>query len=66
MGQNVEALVPERHIPEHQKERTSYQEQPEVRLMGLGRDLSGRRKDGSEFPVEIGVTRWARKGDRLY
>jgi PAS domain S-box-containing protein len=55
VGKNVEALVPERHIPEHQKERTSYQAKPEVRLMGLGRDLSGRRKDGSEFPVEIGL-----------
>ena len=62
VGQNVEALVPERHIPEHQKERTSYQEQPEVRLMGFGRDLSGRRKDGSEFPVEIGLNPVGQEG----
>jgi PAS domain S-box-containing protein len=55
VGRDVEALVPERHIPDHHKVRTSYQEKPEVRLMGLGRDLSGRRKDGSEFPVEIGL-----------
>ena len=55
VGKDVEALVPEQHIPEHQKLRTSYQAKPEVRLMGLGRDLNGRRKDGSEFPVEIGL-----------
>ena len=54
VGKNVEALVPERHVPDHRKVRASYQEKPEVRL-GLGRDLSGRHKDGSEFPVEIGL-----------
>jgi PAS domain S-box-containing protein len=55
LGKDVEALVPERYVPDHQKERASYQEKPETRSMGLGRDLSGRRKDGSEFPVEIGL-----------
>jgi two-component sensor histidine kinase len=35
--------------------RAAYQKAPEVRMMGLGRDLSARRKDGSEFPVEIGL-----------
>lgn len=62
MGKDVEALVPERHIPEHQKLRISYLEKPEVRLMGLGRDLSGRRKDGSEFPVEIGLNPVGQEG----
>ena len=55
IGKQVEALVPNQHVPEHQKIRAKYQEKPEVRMMGLGRDLSGRRKDGSEFPVEIGL-----------
>ena len=55
VGRDVEVLVPERQIGAHRKERGAYQEKPEVRLMGLGRDLSGRRKDGSEFPVEIGL-----------
>jgi len=62
VGKDVEALVPEQHIPEHRKVRASYQEKPEVRLMGLGRDLSGRRKDGSEFPVEIGLNPVGRDG----
>ena len=62
VGKDVEALVPERHILEHQKVRTSYQAKPEVRLMGLGRDLNGRRKDGSEFPVEIGLNPVGREG----
>ena len=62
VGKDVEALVPEQHITEHRKVRASYQEEPEVRLMGLGRDLSGRRKDGSEFPVEIGLNPVGRDG----
>jgi PAS domain S-box-containing protein len=62
VGKDVEALVPEQHVAEHRKVRASYQEKPEVRLMGLGRDLSGRRKDGSEFAVEIGLNPVGRDG----
>ena len=62
LGKDVEALVPEQHVPIHRKVRASYQEKPEVRLMGLGRDLSGRRKDGSEFFVEIGLNPVGRGG----
>jgi PAS domain S-box-containing protein len=62
VGKKVEALVPEQHVSDHRKLRAAYQEKPEVRLMGLGRDLSGRRKDGSEFPVEIGLNPVGRDG----
>jgi len=62
VGKGVEALVPEQHVVAHRKERTEYQEKPEQRQMGIGRDLSGRRKDGSEFPVEIGLSPVGRNG----
>ena len=55
LGKDVEALVPDRNAPDHRKVRAAYEEKPEARPMGLGRDLSGRRKDGSEFPIEIGL-----------
>ena len=55
VGKDVETLVPEQHIAGHRRVRASYQKEPEVRSMGLGRDLSGQRKDGSAFPVEIGL-----------
>jgi PAS domain S-box-containing protein len=61
-GKRVELLVPERHANDHRHLRGAYQEEPEVRAMGLGRDLSGRRKDGSEFPVEIGLNPVGRDG----
>jgi PAS domain S-box-containing protein len=62
IGKGVEALVSEQHAAVHRKERVAYQEKPVVRLMGGGRDLNGRRKDGSEFPVEIGLNPVGRNG----
>ncbi len=54
LGQAVELLVPER-FRAHPEHRAGFFAHPEARAMGVGRDLSGRRKDGSEFPVEIGL-----------
>jgi PAS domain S-box-containing protein len=55
VGQPVERLLPERYRERHPADRASYFAAPVGRLMGAGRDLTGRRKDGSEFPVEIGL-----------
>ncbi len=55
LGQTVELLVPERFRTRHSDFRTNFFANSEVRPMGGGRDLYGRRKDGSEFPVEIGL-----------
>jgi PAS domain S-box-containing protein len=54
-GKNIEMLVPERHADGHRKLRAAYQQKPEARPMGEGRDLRGRRKDGTDLPVEIGL-----------
>ena len=55
MGQPVEALVPEPVRSGHAAEREQFMRDPSARRMGEGRDLHGRRKDGSVFPVEIGL-----------
>lgn len=61
IGSEVEILVPRTVAALHVGLRRGFQAAPETRPMGAGRDLCGRRKDGSEFPVEIGLTpmEWA-------
>ena len=49
----VETLIPERLRDKHRADRASYNAQPTVRTMGIGLELHGRRKDGTEFPVDI-------------
>ncbi|MGZ5802487.1 MAG: putative bifunctional diguanylate cyclase/phosphodiesterase, partial [Burkholderiaceae bacterium] len=53
IGQPVECLVPEHLRRIHQRHRAGYQENPHMRPMGTKLDLHGRRKDGSEFAVDI-------------
>jgi formate hydrogenlyase transcriptional activator len=53
IGQRVEVLVPERFRHSHPAHRRDYDEHPRIRTMGAGIQLFGRRKDGSEFPIDI-------------
>ena len=52
----VEMLVPEPFRERHQQHRTQYASSPHTRPMGTGMSLLGRRKDGTEFPVEISLS----------
>jgi len=56
LGQPVEVLVPERFRAGHDHRRRSYLADPGVRPIGVARQLSARRRDGSEFPVEISLS----------
>jgi len=53
LGQTIEILIPERFRAAHPKHRRDYVARPRVRAMGAGLELSGQRKDGSAFPVDI-------------
>ncbi len=56
IGQSVELLVPERFHGRHAGHRESYVHEPRVRPMGIGLALFGRRKDETEFAVEISLS----------
>jgi len=56
IGQRIEILVPERQRGQHDQHRAEYHARPKIRRMGSGLDLYGRRRDGSEFPVEISLS----------
>jgi PAS domain S-box-containing protein len=53
IGKTVELLIPEKSRQEHPGRRKEYSAHPRVRAMGAGLELYARRKDGTEFPVDI-------------
>ena len=54
-GERIEVLLPESIRGRHEQHRSSYEQRPAPRSMGMGMDLSGKRKDGSVFPVEVSL-----------
>lgn len=55
IGREVELLIPKRYHQNHSGFRNMFFAEPTVRAMGAGRELFASRKDGSEFPIEIGL-----------
>jgi len=55
LGRSIDVLIPERHRSVHADLSHDYLLAPAARAMGERRDLHGRRKDGSEVPVEVGL-----------
>lgn len=62
IGMPLEDLLPERLRQRHRELREEYGQNPRHRLTGIGMDLVARRKDGSDFPVEIGLTHLSGEG----
>jgi diguanylate cyclase (GGDEF)-like protein/PAS domain S-box-containing protein len=56
LGQPVELLVPAAQQARHRQQREHYHQRPSTRAMGAGRELHGLRRDGSEVPLEIGLS----------
>ena len=56
IGSAIEILVPEHLRVAHVGHRAAFFDNPRMRMMGEGQELRGRRKDGTEFPVEIGLS----------
>jgi PAS domain S-box-containing protein len=65
LGKNIEVLIPPRYGKDHIQHREKYSKMPQSRPMGLGIDLFGIRKDGTEFPVEVSLGNYDIDGEQF-
>lgn len=65
VGKPIEMLIPQRFHSLHSGQRNGFYHQPQNRIMGSGRDLYGKRSDGSEIPVEVSLS-FYKKEDALF
>lgn len=56
LGKKIEMLIPSRFSHKHEEHRQHFHQNPQPRSMGIGLDLYGLRKDGTEFPVEVSLS----------
>lgn len=61
LGKVIEELVPRKYSETHIRDRSTYNKNPHARSMGKNMDLFARRKDDSEFPVEISLSYYKQK-----
>jgi PAS domain S-box-containing protein len=59
----VEVLIPDRYKFHHKALREGFYEHPQNRVMGHGRDLNAKRKDGSDMPVEVSLSFYSRENE---
>ena len=66
IGHNVALLMPEPHRSHHDDYLRHYRETGEARVIGIGRELVGRRKDGTEFAIDLRVSEFTLGGTRRF
>ncbi len=66
IGQKIETLLPESVRSTHEKHHENYVKSPKIRPMGTGLNLKSRRKDGSEFPVEVSLSFFEQNGEKYF
>ena len=66
IGRNVNMLMAEPYRSAHDGYLARYRATGERRIIGIGRAVTGQRRDGSTFPLELSVAEWAAEGERFF
>ncbi len=66
VGQSINMLMPDAHARRHDGYLDKYHQTHQPRIIGIGREEQGRRKDGSVFPIELAVSQFHLHGRRFY
>jgi PAS domain S-box-containing protein len=61
-GKPIEILIPDKIKSHHHMQRDGFYNHPSNRVMGQGRDLFARKKDGTDMPVEVSLSHYEKKG----
>jgi two-component system sensor kinase FixL len=66
IGQNVKMLMPESYRHEHDRYIANYRNTRKPKIIGIGREVVGRRKDGSTFPMDLSVGEARQEGESIF
>src|SRR5690606_6839830 len=66
IGKNVKVLMPEPYHSEHDQYLENYHNSKKPKIIGIGREVQGKRKDGTIFPLDLAVGEVHIKGKTLY
>ncbi|HYH20660.1 MAG TPA: MHYT domain-containing protein [Azospirillum sp.] len=66
VGANVKILMPDRHGAAHDEYLAHFRRTGERRIIGVGREVEGRRKDGTTFPLDLSVAEWRARRRRYF
>ncbi|OOZ75873.1 hypothetical protein BOW50_10840 [Solemya velum gill symbiont] len=66
IGQNVKMLMPAPYAEEHDSYLHNYLTTGDKKIIGIGREVIGKRKDGSTFPMELAVSEMDVNGERMF